>query len=259
MSLSLQSPLPAAAGRLEVPLSAARDCTWSAATAASWLSVSPAAGQGVATLTLTAAENPQGRTRSTTIDLNDQHFPVVQSGQACRYEVSPASVAVPHQGGRVTIRLTTLDGCAWTTQSSHPWLRVVVGSGGEASATLDLAVDSNSGPERSAVLQVATLQVVVHQAAGPDDRSECQYSIDPGGITIQAAGGNASFRVATSAQCAWGAVANQPWVRVVSANGMGPGEVQYRVDANTSNGNRSATITVGTRRHVVTQQAATPR
>ena len=159
----------------------------------------------------------------------------------------------------MTIRLTTLEGCSWTTRSSQPWLRVVAGSGGDASATLDVAVDSNSGPERSGTLSVATLLVVVHQAAGPDDRSECQYSIDPGATTIPAAGGNFSFRVSTMAQCAWGAVANQPWVTVVSANGMGPGDVRYRADANTSTSNRSGTITVGTRRHVVTQQAAPPR
>jgi all-beta uncharacterized protein len=254
MSLTVPPPLPAGGTQVETSLSTERDCTWAVHTSDSWLAISPEAGQGDARLTLIARANPQGRTRSATIDVNDQHFTVVQSGQPCRYDVAPTSVAVPHQGGRIAIRLTTLDGCTWTTQASQPWLRVVVGSGGEASATLDVAVDSNSGPERSAVLSVAALIVAVHQGAGPDDRSECQYSIDPGASTIPAAGGNSSFRVATLTQCAWGAVANQPWVRVISANGMGPGEVQYRVDANTSASNRSATITVGTRRHVVTQQ-----
>jgi hypothetical protein len=256
MSLSVPPSMPAAETQTTALLSAERDCTWSARTGATWLTVAPTTGQGTATLTVAAAENPQGRVRSAAIEINQQQFTVVQAGQPCRYEVTPAAVAVPHQGGRVAIRLTTLDGCSWTTQSSASWLRVVVGSGGDTGATLDVAVDSNSGPERSAVLTVATATVSVNQAAGPDDRSECQYSVDPGAATLPAAGGAASFRVSTQSQCAWGAVGNQPWIVVVSANGMGPGEVRYRVDANTSTSNRSGVITVGTRRHVVVQEPA---
>jgi hypothetical protein len=174
MSLSVPPSMPAAETQTTALLSAERDCTWSARTGATWLTVAPTTGQGTATLTVAAAENPQGRVRSAAIEINQQQFTVVQAGQPCRYEVTPAAVAVPHQGGRVAIRLTTLDGCSWTTQSSASWLRVVVGSGGDTGATLDVAVDSNSGPERSAVLTVATATVSVNQAAGPDDRSECQ-------------------------------------------------------------------------------------
>ena len=259
VSLAPQPALPAAGAQVEAQLTVARDCVWSARTGVDWLHVAPDSGQGDATLSISAAANPQGRTRSAPIDINGQQFTINQDGQPCRFEATPRTLAVPHQGGRRTLELSTLEGCSCTTQSSQPWLRVVSGSGGDASATLELAVDSNAGAERSAVLTIATLLVAVHQDAGPDDRTECRYSIDPGARTIPAAGGTATFDVSTLPGCAWGAASSQSWLTVISnGNGFGAARVQYRVDANSSTSGRSATIAVGTRRHVVTQEGIRP-
>lgn len=242
-----------------VRLGTARDCTWMAQSSEPWLQIEPASGQGDATLTLTAAENPLGRMRSATVNVNEQPFTVTQHAAPCRFQVAPSSVAVGHQGGRASIRLSTLEGCSWTTQSSQPWLRVVAGSGGEASATIELAVDSNTGPERSGLLNVATLLVVVNQNAAPDDRTRCQFSLDPGARLIPAAGGSGSFSVSTLPGCAWGAASNQPWITIVSsANLIGSGDIHYRVDANPATSVRSGAITAGTRRHIVQQEAARP-
>jgi hypothetical protein len=257
MSLATPSPLPADAAQATASLSTSRDCTWSVSVGSPWLSVTPASGQGAASLTLAATQNPQGRARSTTIDINDQQFTVTQNGQPCRFEVAPANIEVEHQGGRVAVRVTTLEGCSWTTQVSQGWMRIVSGSGGDGPATIELAVDSNRGAERSAVLSVATARVTVTQEAGPDDRTECQYSIGPGARTFPAAGGQGTFRVSTMPACAWGAASTQPWITILSTtNGSGTADVQYRVDANASTGARSGAITVGTRRHVIQQQGA---
>jgi trimeric autotransporter adhesin len=257
MSLAVPPSLPAAGAHVTAQLSAARDCTWAARTTATWLQVEPASGQGEATLTMTAIENPQGRSRSATIEINEQRFTVTQEGLPCRFDVAPSSISMPHQGGRTTIQLSTLVGCSWTTQSSQPWLRVVAGSGGEASATIELAVDSNTGNERSALLSIATLLVTVNQQAGPNDRTECRFSVDPGARLIPAAGGSGVFTVSTLPGCAWSAVSNQPWITVVSSgNLIGSNTVQYRVDPNPSTSVRSGAITAGTRRHVVQQDAA---
>jgi hypothetical protein len=259
--MSLAPPLlPAAGGRISAQLSAARDCIWSARTSAIWLQLEPMSGQGQATLTFVAAENPQGRIRSAAIDVNDQHFTVTQDAAPCRFDVAPAAVSIGHLGGRVTVHLSTIEGCSWTTTTSHPWLRVVSGSGGETSAALELAIDSNTGAERSAALSVATLVVAVSQAAGPNDRTECRFSLDPGGRTIPAAGGNGSFRVSTLAGCAWSPLTDQPWITILSSrNVVGSSDVLYRVDPNPSTTVRSAVITGGTRRHVVRQEGAPRR
>jgi hypothetical protein len=256
MNLAPPPPVAAAGAQFTAALSTTRDCTWTASAAASWLTVAPASGQGDATLTVTVGENPQGRNRSTTININNQQFTVTQNGQPCRFDVAPANIDIPHQGGRLTVNVTTLEGCSWTTQSSQAWLRVVSGSGGDASGAIELTVDSNAGDERAAVLTVAGATVVVNQDAAPG-RASCQYSIGPGAQSFTAAGGTGTFKVSTLSNCAWGASSNQPWITVLSArNGSGPTDVQYRVDPNTSASSRSGAITVGTRRHVVQQQGA---
>ena len=255
MSLALAAPLPAAGARVTALLSTTRDCAWTAQVSDSWLQVEPTSGQGEATLTLTAAENPLGRTRSTSINVNGQPLAVMQEASPCRFQVMPLSIPVGHQGGRAGVQLSTLDGCSWTTQSSQPWLRVVSGSGGNASGTIELAVDSNTGAERSGLLNVATLLAVVNQNAAPNDRTRCQFSLDPGARLIPAAGGGGSFSVSTLPGCSWGAASNQPWITIVSsANMTGSGDVHYRVDANASPAVRSGAITAGTRRHVVQQE-----
>jgi trimeric autotransporter adhesin len=257
MSLDGSPSFPAAGARVMVRLAAARDCTWTAQPSDTWLQVEPTSGQGDGTLTLTATENPLGRLRTATLNINSQPFTVTQEATPCRFQAAPSTVTAGHQGGRASIQLSTLEGCSWTTQSSQPWLRVVSGSGGEASATIEVAIDSNTGPERSGLLTVATLLVVVNQNPAPDDRTRCQFSLDPGARLIPAAGGSGSFRLSTLPGCAWSAASNQPWITIVSSPNMnGAGDVQYRVDANITTTMRSGAITAGTRRHVVQQEAA---
>ena len=198
-----------------------------------------------------------GRTRSATININQQSFAVTQDAVPCRFQVMPSGISMGHQGGRTSIQLSTLEGCSWTSQSSESWLRVVSGSGGEASAAIEVAVDSNTGPERSGLLNVATLLIVVNQNAAPNDRTQCRFSLDPGARSIPAAGGSGSFSVSTLPGCAWGAASSQPWIIIVSsANMTGSGDVHYRAEANPTTSGRSGVITAGTRRHVVQQEAA---
>jgi hypothetical protein len=257
MSLSVPATVPSAGAQVVVPFTAARDCVWSARPTAPWLDVQPVVGQGSTALTLTVGENPLGRQRSASLDINGQSFAVLQEAAPCWFQVQPAEVAVPHQGGRATVQLSTREGCAWTTSSSQPWLRVVTGSGGESSGALELAVDANTGAERSALLSVATLLVEVSQQANPNDRSSCRFSLGPGSRVIAAAGGTGSFTVSVQAGCAWTVASSQPWVTIVSSlNPIGPGEVVYRVDPNPLPTTRSAAIAAGPRRHVVTQEAA---
>lgn len=252
-------PLPAAGGQVTASLTAARDCPWSLSTSAAWLQLEPLSGQGDATLTVTAQQNPQGRARSGTIDVDDQKFPVTQEASPCRYDVTPPLLSASHQGGRMSVQLSTLDGCSWVTRSSHPWLRVVSPTGGEGSATLELAIDSNTGGERSAVLTVATLSVAVNQNGSPNDNSSCRFSLTPGSRVIPPAGGEASFSVATRTGCAWSVASGQPWIVILtSGSPIGSDTVHYRVDPNPSTSTRSGVVIAGTRRHVVTQQGQPP-
>src|SRR6476469_5420022 len=70
--------VPAAGGKVEVGVVAARECGWTASSNSSWIQVSPASGQGEASITLTAGANPQGIARNGNISINGSQVAVVQ-------------------------------------------------------------------------------------------------------------------------------------------------------------------------------------
>jgi hypothetical protein len=255
--ISLTSPpVPSGGAHVNAQLTTARDCAWSATSEVPWLVLEPSSGQGEGTIVLAAEPNPTGRSRNANIAINDQRFVITQDPQACRFDVTPREVKVPAFGGRPSVQVTTLEGCDWTTASSQPWMRVISGSGGESSRSIEIGVESNAGDDRSAQLTVAGIIVDVQQAAASAERIRCEYSMDPGaGPVFPAAGGEGRTAVHVQPACHWFARSSQSWIVIVSnPNGAGVSEIQYRVAPNPSRSQRSAQVVVGTVRHVVTQR-----
>jgi hypothetical protein len=251
--ISLTSPpVPFEGAQVTAQVLTARDCAWSATSDVPWLILAPSTGQGETTIMLAAEPNPTGRPRNANIAINDQRFTVIQDPQPCRFDVTPRELKVPAFGGRLSVQVTTLDGCDWTTASSQSWMRVVSGSGGESSRSIEIGVESNAGADRSAQLIVAGMIVDVQQAG----TSGCDYSMHPGaGPVFPAAGGDGRTAVHVQPACHWYARSSQSWLVIVSnPNGDGVSEIQYRVEPNPSRSQRSAQVVVGTVRHVVTQR-----
>src|SRR5689334_4844209 len=61
------SAIPASGGRVNVDVSAARECSWSAASDASWAQLSPTSGQGDGAVTLTVSANQVPNSRTVTL------------------------------------------------------------------------------------------------------------------------------------------------------------------------------------------------
>src|SRR4051812_26030816 len=129
--------IPAGGGKVQVPVVATRECAWTAGTNSSWVQVSPTSGQGEASLTLTAAANPQGLVRTGNITINGGQIAITQAASPCTFAVSPGDVAFAAQGGSTDVRVTTLAGCSWTASSPLSWLTVSRASG---SGTDDVTV-----------------------------------------------------------------------------------------------------------------------
>ena len=257
--IKLSSPsVPFGGAQVAAQLLTARDCLWSATSDVPWLVLEPSAGQGEGTIILAAEPNPTGLPRNANIAINDQRFTVVQDPQPCRFDVTPRQVKVPAFGGRLSIQVTTLDGCDWTAVSSQPWMGVISGSGGQASRSIDISVDSNAGDDRSAQLTVAGIVVDVQQARASSEHIRCEYSMHPGAAPVfPAAGGDGRTAVHVQPVCHWHARSSQSWVVIVSSpNGTGLSELQYRVERNPSRSQRSAQIVVGPVRHVVIQRGS---
>ena len=254
LGLSAPSPVPATANAFTIALTTARECTWSIEVDGSWLTVEPKSGQGEATISVTAAENPQGRTRAASLRANDQRVGITQQAAECRFAVAPERIEVPAEGGRASVQLTTLEGCSWTTQTPQPWTRIVSGSGGDTSRMVELTIDSNPGDERSGEVRIANVPIAISQDALSESERGCPYSMGAGSANFPSEGGTGTVRLHTRPTCAWGAVSSQSWLVIVSTtNAIGTDDIRYRLDPNPSSRSRTATITAGRRQHLVRQ------
>jgi Putative binding domain, N-terminal/Viral BACON domain len=90
----------------------------------------------------------------------------------------------------------------------------------------------------------------------------CAYTISPSSTTLAATASSGNTIAVTgfamamgggSTPCSWTATCPDSWVTITSASGSGAGNVVYSVSANTTNANRTSTITVGGLAFALTQ------
>ena len=86
--------VPGTASQATGVVATERECAWEAASSASWLTVSPATGQGETTLTLTIAANGTSSTRSATLIVNDARVTLTQAAGSSQPPTQPPSTTV---------------------------------------------------------------------------------------------------------------------------------------------------------------------
>src|SRR5690348_5951916 len=141
VSASAPGSFDASGGSATVAVTAARDCSWAAATNVAWVTINGSGnGQGDGTIAFSVAPNPAPSPRNGTLNVGSQDLPLIQAAAACRYAISRNADTVGVDGGRLSFQLTTLTGCSWTATSNASWLTVSSGSSGNASATISVSV-----------------------------------------------------------------------------------------------------------------------
>ena len=237
----------AAAGSITVTVTAASGCTWTTGHPPGWITVTNGTGTGNGSVTIAVRENT-GAARSATFTIAGQTFTVTQAAAAvpCTYGINPASFSATAAGGSTAVAVTAASECTWTTSGAPSWVTVTNGSGtGNGSVTI--AVQENTGAERSATLTIAGQAFVVTQAAAP-----CTYSINPTSFSATVLGGPAIVTVTTAAGCTW-TTSNPPeWITLIGGSGTGSGAVTVLVLANLGAA-RTATLTIAGQSFVVTQ------
>jgi hypothetical protein len=166
-SVAPTSVAPGAAGGAQsASVTTAAGCNWTAASNASWISVTAgASGSGNGTVSYTVAGNSGAATRTGTLTVAGQTITVTQAGQTCSYTVSPTSVAAAATGGAQSATVTAAAGCSWTAVSNAAWISVTAGSTGSGNGTVSYSVDANSSTtSRAGTLTVAGQMVTVTQA-----------------------------------------------------------------------------------------------
>jgi hypothetical protein len=163
-----------AGGSGSAAIDAARECSWSAASQAPWISLTPPAeGSGAGTLSFTVSSNSAPRPRTGALTVNGQPLAVSQEAAPCRFGVSPPGVRVPAGGGPALVTVSASDAaCAWMASSQSAWIAITGGGGGSGNGAAAFAALPNAGAERSGAVLVAGQVVSVTQdaaapAAGP--------------------------------------------------------------------------------------------
>ena len=160
----------ASAQSVQVALTAVSGCTWAAQSSAPWLAVSPPAGSASATLTVSLAANTVAAARTGAITVGGLSIPVAQAGTVEIAAPPPpppdpcATVRLQRDGdqmpaaglsGESSVAVLADSVCAWSSQSTAPWLSVTAGGAATGNGTIKYSVQANSDPQ----LRIGTINV----------------------------------------------------------------------------------------------------
>src|SRR3954470_15058842 len=163
---SVPSAFTANGGQGSLSIATSRDCTWSIATEANWVSITgERSGQGEASIPYTVAPNPVPTARTGAIAVGSQTVAVTQAPAPCVFSLSRAGDAVSADGGTLSVTVTTLTGCSWTATSPVDWIVVASGRSGNTTGTVGLTIAANAGAARVAAVTAGGHNYTVTQAA----------------------------------------------------------------------------------------------
>ena len=231
-------------------------CPWTVTTSATWLTPLTTSGSGAGNVAYDVSANT-GAIREATLTVAGRTFIVSQdaapTAPPCSFSINPTSRDVPSTGGRLSVAVTSQQGCAWSTTGGAEWVTLETPSG-SGNGTVDYTVAPNlTISARQTTLTIAGRVHTVNQAG-----LVCSFTLTPGAQSFSANGGDGAVTIGTLPVCPWTASTNAGWVTLTTPNGTGPGSLSYRVSTNTTTVSRTATITVGGQTHTITQSGAAP-
>ena len=216
-----------------VTITTASGCTWSAAGAPGWITITGSAnGTGSGTLGYTVAANTDTGTRSATLTVGGQTHAITQQGRpatVCSFELSPGSAEFSKDAATGSFAVNAPADCTWTAVSDASWLTLTSGPQGTGSGRVSYAVSRNLElTERRAAIAVADRSFSVRQAG---DVGGCQYSVAPVDLASCMPAATLTFAITTQASCPWTAAPNASWLSV-PASGTGSSTVTVAIGEN---------------------------
>ncbi len=241
--------VPPEGGTGRIQVTTARECAWSAASEAPWLSITSSnSGQGDGSIEYRVAANADPVARRGGIVLNNQRAEITQAAAACVLQLRQPSASFPQTGGAGSIEVVASSQmCTWTASTEADWITFTSSANGKGTAALTFNVAPSGGPPRTATISVGNQQFSVTQSVG------CSYSLSHATQTVSPSGGRGTITISSAGGCPWVAASNVPWIVVEGgAAGSGSGVVTYRVDP-TSGPERSGTMVVAGQTFTVLQ------
>jgi hypothetical protein len=255
VSLGPAPTVEAGGGAGSLAITTQPECTWDASSNVGWISaLTPATGQGTATLSFRISANDAAASREGMIVVNGEQARVSQRA-ACSYDVGPSSHSVDAGGGAGSLNVATASECAWTASSEVSWISLSSTTAGNGNGTVGFTVAANQGDARSGAIVVGNQRSTISQSG--TSTSPCNATISPTSQSIAATGGAGTpITVTTGSACQWTATSSASWITIVTgATGAGGGAVTYSVAAN-AGAARTGTLTIAARVFTVSQAAS---
>ncbi len=157
-------PFSACGGIGSVHVTADPGCSWTATSNAPWITIiSGGSGTGNGVVRYSVAAVVNGTTRTGTVTIAGQTFPVTQF---CDYSISPTEQSFSAGGGTGSVNLSVnAGGCIWTATSNASWITITSGSSGSGNGTVNYSVAANSGIARIGTITIAGHIFTVSQSA----------------------------------------------------------------------------------------------
>jgi hypothetical protein len=243
------------------------DCTWTATSDSSWLTVTAGAqGSGTNTVSYAVARSTDITDRTGAIAVADRRFPLRQSGDVglCQYSIAPVALSTCMPAGALASMITAQASCPWTATPNVEWLSVPSGISGTGSANISISFTENYDAPREGIVMVrwptptAGQNIRVAQAG-------CRYAVSRTTFSFAAAGGTGTFDViqqsdptecggATQDRCIWTARSDAAWIAITSSMPRsGDNPVAFSVAPNDGTSSRTGTIVVRDKIVTVTQ------
>ena len=235
--------------------------SWTATSSDAWLTLSNSSGEGDATLTVMAQENPStsSRTASVTFKGKDITFTVIvtQEGASPAFSVTPTTLSFTSSGGSQSVSIKSNQ--TWTASFDVSWLSLSTASG-TGDATVSITAQANTYTDNRAGTVTFTSGGKTYTVTVIQDGAAIHFEITPTTITFTAKGGSKSVSVMSNQP--WTVSSDVSWLKLSNSSGTSDATLSVTAEENTSTSSRAGTVTfsAGDRNYTVsiTQEGADP-
>lgn len=275
-----------AAGQTNLPANITTtpsNCTWTASSDASWITLGSTTGQGGSTLNYNVASNTTSSVRTGTINLSGQIITVTQAGlpahalpylgkngcnytlyaaNNCTYKIEPAVNAYQGTQQIVNGNGMTIKGNTFQITSACKDMGISIINGTtvtNAGTTYNNVITIQGVPLNLSSFGGAGCPITTNIPTYEDTipNTTCSYAVSPSQVNANNTASTGSTAITTSSNCAWTASSNVDWITLNTPNGTGSNTaLGYSISANTSSVSRTGVISVGGQSVSVTQAAS---
>ena len=214
--------------------------SWSAVANNDWISVSPASGMSIGTVSYTVAEYPGVVSRVGSVTIGGKTFTITQTG--VDVSISPESIVKGEDADIIAVTINALATTQWTVTPNDPWISIIDKESGYGDYVLTLAINANPSFERrTGTVSIGTATLTISQAG----TTTASLSIDPATATAAASGAYGNVAVYATPDAAWTAESKAPWLTISEgATGAGNGNIKYVASANPTLSERTGQIII---------------